>query len=467
MSDDVLRAAGFHFAPQAAALVDLADGRLLACNRSFSVLLGFSEEELAGRALKMVVPDTAHKALTEALESTRTSPLLGHEAMLPVQREDGSSVKVRMRSRLVDDGRASPMQAVIAIDELGAPEHQDAFISMLAHELRNRLSNVRLAVQLLEREPLPDGDRWRWGLSVMHQQIEELGQLTEDLVDVSRLARGRLTLDRRPVDLSAMIREVVAQREDAGEQVPIRLSMDDDGPVIVLGDERRLRRVLWLLLLLAQTPAATCVDVRLSADDGRACLRVLADGIDAELIPDDLDVFRASARAPASRLGLGLEPLLVRGLVQRMDGDLNVRAGVFEVRLRRGRPSDDHEWPEPTTDGAEGHVLVVDDDRGAANTLALLLSSSGHAVEMAHDGEHGLKMAIAHRPKAALLDLKLPGMDGYALARRLRERFGRDLKLIALTGLDDPTDRARAKEAGFDHHLVKPLDVDELKSLLR
>ena len=522
MNDDALRASAFQFAPHSSAILDAERGRILACNRAFSVLLGFSEEELVDRPIDVIVPEDHRNQMRAALRATRTSPLLGYETTLPLCREDGAHMRVRMRCRLVDDGDGGPVRAIIAIEELTPnTDHQDAFFAMLAHELRNRLSNFRLAVQILDREDVPAGSRWRWGLSVMDQQVGELTQLTDDLLDVSRMARGQLSPRHEPVDLTALVR-AVARAPAANDAVPADSAhhadhandtkpssetsashsvtdlVEEDGPArTVFGDPQRLMQVVSLLVELARAPDGDGVHLTLTDDGERARLAVRGDGIDPHLFPNDLDLFAAAARAAAARPGLGLEPLLVSGLVARMDGQLFVRRGTVELSMplaigARTAPTARVSPPPHSTSaphsptlpphsagqlangallgnpkvGARCQVLVVDDNRGAANTLALLLSSAGHAVEQANDGERGLQMALQARPKVALLDLKLPGMDGYALARRLRAHFGSEIRLIALTGLDDPDDRARASEAGFDHHLVKPIDVEVLKSLL-
>ena len=463
MTDESLRAIGYQFAPQASAIVDASNGRFMACNRAFSVLLGFSEEELVGQSVDVVVPSHVSEGLRDALDATRTSPLLGHEAVFTFRREDGSDLSGRMRSRLIDDRWDGPPRIVIAVDEVdSAPTERDDFLALLAHELRNHLSNARLTVQLLRREEAPNADRVRWGLSVMSQQIEALRRLTDNLLDLSRMARGVMTIERQPLDLTKLLRSI-ADSEPAEPEQPsvIELSVPDT-PVAILGDERRLHRALVLLIELVAHKGPDPIALSLTDDGRHANVVVRAERIDAELLHN------ADASSTTTDSGLGLEAQLVRGLIEQMDGEIRVAPKAVSIRLLKSEVV-----PLPSTElgagdrAADGHVLVVDDDRGAANTLALLLSSSGLVVEMAHDGEHGLKMAMAHRPKAALLDLKLPGMDGYALARQLRERFGPEMTLIALTGLDDPADRERAKEAGFDHHLVKPPDVDELKSLLR
>ena len=479
MIDDTLRAAAFEFAPQSTAVIDIERGRILACNRAFSVLLGYSEEELVDRPLSIIVAHASQKTMQDALQATRTSPLLGHATSLHLRREDDTDVQVHMRCRLIDDG-PSPVRAVIAVDEM-TPTHddQDAFFAMLAHELRNRLSNFRLAVQLLDREDVPAGSRWRWGLSVMAQQVADLSQLTDDLLDVSRMARGRLAPKRETIDFRGLVTDVVRDRpkpsrSDAESEdtatVEFVDTIDPTQTATVRGDTERLKQVLALLLEIAQTPESETLQLWLSADDDNVRVQVRGPGIQPGLFPDDLDMFAAAARAAAARPGLGLEPLLVSGLVERMDGRLIVRPGEIEMTLPQiesALPAVEAGTTPMSESPPEGRkVLVVDDDRGAANTLALLLSTAGHAVDKAHTAEQGLERALIFRPQVALLDLRLPGMNGYDLARRLRAEFGQSLTIIALTGLDDPADRARVREAGFDHHLVKPIDVEVLKSLL-
>ena len=485
MKDDAVRSAGFQFAPQPSVLIDMSDAKIVACNRAFSVLLGYSEEELVERSIDVVVAQTGRATMHDALAATRTSPLLGHEAAVELCREDGMSVRVRMRSLLVNEGLTDPARAVITVDEISTTSDEyDAFFAMLAHELRNRLSNFRLAAQILKRETAPEGSRWQWGLSVMDQQAGELTQLTNDLLDVSRLARGRLTPLRQLVDLRAVVHQTTTERaaSDDPDIRPVQWA-DDHGPVLVYGDPQRLRQVVALLLSLADTgrdgEAAVADDdgpprLSLTSDTEHVRLGVRGPGIEADLFPGDLDPFRAAARAAAGRPGLGLEPLLIAGLTERMGGEIRVEPPLVELTFPIANEPGFAEDLEETGSGPAideasptTQVLIVDDDAGAAHTLSLLLAGAGITVKTANDGHQGLQTAIDWRPDVALLDLKLPGLDGYALARRLRTHFGESLKIIALTGLDDPADRARVQAAGFDHHVIKPADIDALRVLVK
>ncbi|MEL7370517.1 MAG: histidine kinase dimerization/phospho-acceptor domain-containing protein, partial [Myxococcota bacterium] len=253
MSDDALRAAAFEFSPQSAVLVDAAHGRILGCNRAFSILLGYSEEELIDRRLDVILPVRARDAMYDALEATRTSPLLAHETSLPLRREDETEVSVRVRCRWIDEGAATGERAVITVDELpNSPDSRDAFFSMLAHELRNRLSNLRLAVQILRREPEPDGSRWPWGLQVMEQQVTGLTMLTDDLLDVSRMARGRLSLKREPVDVAAAVDAAIERWKARQDGPPLEIDVRmDASDALIAGETERLIQIIDRLIDLA------------------------------------------------------------------------------------------------------------------------------------------------------------------------------------------------------------------------
>ncbi|MEM7675112.1 MAG: PAS domain-containing sensor histidine kinase, partial [Myxococcota bacterium] len=298
MSDDALRAAAFEFSPQSAVLVDAAHGRILGCNRAFSILLGYSEEELIDRRLDVILPVRARDAMYDALEATRTSPLLAHETTLPLRREDETEVSVRVRCRWIDEGATMGDRAVITVDELlASPDSRDAFFSMLAHELRNRLSNLRLAVQILRREPEPYGSRWPWGLQVMEQQVGGISTLIDDLLDVSRMARGRLTLKREPVEVSKAVDTAVerwrARQDDRPPQVDAHVNTSD---AMVAGETDRLIQIVDRLLELASAGQEP-LSVKTFEEGREVAVVVGGPGLKPGAFSNDLDLFAAAARA--------------------------------------------------------------------------------------------------------------------------------------------------------------------------
>ena len=416
MNDDALRVAGFQFAPQASAVVDLEQGRILGVNRALCVLLGYSEEELIDQPFDQLASTDDRQAFRDAVQATRSSPLLGYETCLPLRREDGSDLRVRLKSRLIDEGMGAPIRAVVTVDELCGDENEappeapassddqdrDAFFAMLAHELRNRLSNFRLAVQILRREDAAPDSRWGWGLSVIDQQVIELAQMTDDMLDASRLMRGGLKPQQAPLDLVPLVETAVAQRQNASNR---RTHIDlkvPPRPVAVLGDPPRLQQIVSLLLNVAYMPDVERLGVALTVDGEQACLTVRGPGLQPQLFTEHLDMFAAATQAANHRPGLGLEPLLASGLIARMQGRLVVQTGVAEARwalIDAARLTEPAATPD-ARDNTARRVLVVDDDPGAANTLVMLLSNADLTVEVAHDGQRALASA-ERRPAAS------------------------------------------------------------------
>ncbi len=410
-----------------------------------------------------------------------------------VVRPDGSVRWVRDRSFPVKD-RAGGVYRVAGIAEdvterrefeealKEADRRKDEFLAMLAHELRNPLAPLRSALQIL-RAPGAEADVVARARETMERQVEHLVRLVDDLLDVSRIMRGKIELRREPVELAAAVARAVETSQPAvdaeGHELTVSLPAE---PLWVDGDLVRLAQVVGNLLHNAAkyTERGGKIWLTGAREDGRAVLRVRDTGIGIapEMLPRIFEMFvQADRRTKNAQGGMGIGLTLVRSLVEMHGGTVEARSeglgkgSEFVVALPlltdvfEGAPTGRVE-PSRTGRAAPRRVLVVDDNAPAAETLALVLRLEGHEVTTAHDGASALELAVADPPEVALVDLGMPKMDGCELARRFRASPAlKDVVLIALTGWGQEEDRRRTREAGFDLHLVKPVEVDVLNRL--
>jgi signal transduction histidine kinase/DNA-binding response OmpR family regulator len=363
-----------------------------------------------------------------------------------------------------------------------ADRQKNEFLSMLAHELRNPLAPIRNAVQVLKLRAQDRSDL-QAVRDIIERQVQHLVRLVDDLLDLSRITRGKIRLQTEPVDIAGVVARAVetsrplidARKHELNVVLPRE-------PVRVQGDPVRLAQVLGNLLNNAAKYTEEGGRIWLSAErqDGDVVLRVRDTGlgIPPEMLSSIFDLFTQAERSlDRSQGGLGIGLTLVRRLVEMHAGRVEAfsaganQGSEFVVRL----PALDEAAPSarPTNGATKGlvqgpscRVLVVDDNTDAADSLAMLLRLAGHEVEVAHDGPTALAVAEEQKPDMLLLDIGLPGMDGYEVARRLRARV--DLKpalLVALTGYGQEEDLRRSREAGFDRHLIKPADLPALTEL--
>ncbi|HYH46505.1 MAG TPA: ATP-binding protein [Thermoanaerobaculia bacterium] len=357
---------------------------------------------------------------------------------------------------------------------------KDRFLAMLAHELRNPLGAISNALQVLRRCG-PGHASWPRALDVAERQVRHQGQLLDDLLDVSRLTRGKLELRREPLDLGQLVAETAEDARGELEGSGLALSIDIPAePLWVEGDRTQLAQVLLNLLSNARkfTESGGRVDVRGEVDEaGFAAVRVRDSGIgiEAEMLPQVFEVFsQADVSLERSQGGLGLGLALVQGLVGLHGGVVRAespgtgKGATFSFALPQVPAPRAEPWPEPPPRAEHGlRILLVEDNVDAAEMLGELLELSGHQVETAHSGPAGLEAARRFLPEVVLCDIGLPGMDGYEVCRQLRaDPVTRGAHLVALTGYGGESDRMQAREAGFDLHLVKPVGPDQLQRLL-
>jgi PAS domain S-box-containing protein len=364
-----------------------------------------------------------------------------------------------------------------------ADRRKDEFLATLAHELRNPLAPLRNAVELLRRGE-GQADLSEKARGMMERQLAVMVRLVDDLLDISRIARGKLQLRKERVDLASVVHSAVEAARPSIEAQAHELTVTlPPQPVYLDADSVRLAQVFLNLLTNAAKYTEKGGHIWLTAErqggEVVASVRDTGIGVAAEHLPHLFEMF--SQVAPAlerSQGGLGIGLALVRGLVELHGGSVEARSGgpglgsEFLVRLPVvGAPA---EAPrEPTGDGEKVggartcRILVVDDNRDAADSLALMLRLKGHDIQTAHDGLEAIQAAAAFRPEVVLLDIGLPKMNGYEAAQYIRAQpWGGHMALIAVTGWGQEEDKRRSLEAGFDHHLTKPVDPAALEKLL-
>jgi signal transduction histidine kinase/ActR/RegA family two-component response regulator len=404
-------------------------------------------------------------------------------------RKDGSEVAVEIGLSPLEtpDGRfvlaavtdiTQRKEAERALQE--ADRRKDEFLAMLAHELRNPLGAITNAAQLLKQLGPPEGNL-RWARDVIERQAAQLARIVEDLLDVSRISRGQIILRREPTPLAAA---VALALETARPLVEARqqqfTSSVPSEPLWVDGDATRLAQVIGNLLSNASrySPHGATISLTATPEAAEAVVRVhdTGVGIAAEMLPHVFDSFVQAERAPGRAPGgLGLGLTLARRLTEMHGGRLEAfsaglgRGSEFVVRL----PLLAGEPPVKVVgqailehDAVRRRILIVDDNADSAEALALALGA-GHEVRLAADGPSALKAAAEFRPDVVLLDIGLPGMDGYEVGRRLRAETGsHGMVLVALTGYGQEQDRQRSRDAGFEHHLVKPITPDAILAVV-
>jgi signal transduction histidine kinase len=385
-------------------------------------------------------------------------------------------------SVLADRLRRARQLADSHAEELAqAHRRKDEFLAMLGHELRNPLAPLKNAAHILRLREAAD-EQARWAAEVIDRQVGQMSRLVDDLLDVSRITRGQVRLQKEVVELAAVIERAVeisrplieARRHELVESPP-------KGPAWLEADPVRLAQVIANLLNNAAkyTEERGRITLRAEREGAEVVLRVRDNGLGLapDVLPHVFELFTQDRRTlDRSQGGLGIGLTLVKGLVEMHGGSVQAlsegpgKGSEFVVRLpakvASGPDQGEDDDPVPSAPAVGSRVLIVDDNADSAESLAMLLAVRGHEVRTAPDGPAALDAAEEFRPEAVILDIGLPGMDGYEVARRLRGRGLANAFLVAVTGYGADEDRLRAEEAGFDAHLVKPADPDTLERLL-
>jgi signal transduction histidine kinase len=372
-----------------------------------------------------------------------------------------------------------------------ADRRKDEFLAMLAHELRNPLAPICNAIYLMRQHPTQD-PQVDWSREVIERQLTHLTRLVDDLLDVSRITRGKITLKKELVEVAPLVARAVETVQplidERGHQLAVELPNET---LCVRGDPTRLTQALANVLSNAakytDKGGRIAVSGQVRGDEIELRVRDTGIGIPAEHLPVIFDLFtQLDESSGRTQSGLGIGLALVRQLVQMHGGRITAHSdgpgqgSEFLISLPlRAEPATPVQPPERDAPPAEEctstkrdttrgqTILVADDNADALESLAMLLELSGHRIHTACDGQQALELAERVRPEVALLDIGMPVLDGYEVARRIRAQpWGERMMLVALTGRGQDCDRQRAREAGFSVHLVKPVDLDELTEVL-
>ncbi len=362
-----------------------------------------------------------------------------------------------------------------------ANRHKDEFLAMLAHELRNPLAPIRNAVQLMSQRPQTD-PQIVWSREIIERQLGHLTRLVDDLLDVSRITRGKINVAREPVDVALVVTRAIETVQpvltEMGHQLTLQMIPE---PVFVTGDLTRLTQALGNVLSNAAkyTEAGGRIALEVRADDVMVEIRVRDSGIGIapESLPTVFELFTQLKQTEHGQHGLGIGLALVKKLVELHDGEITAhsegpgKGSEFLIRLPRRftvapmRPQAPQQPFERVL--TSRRILIADDNNDALESLSVLLQLEGHEVYTAADGAQAVEQAGRHQPEVALLDIGMPKLNGYDVARKIRsEPWGKKIVLVALTGWGQENDRRLSREAGFDSHLVKPLEPQVLTDFL-
>jgi two-component system, chemotaxis family, CheB/CheR fusion protein len=358
---------------------------------------------------------------------------------------------------------------------------KDEFLAMLAHELRNPLAPIRNVAHMLSRD-ISDSDRIRRAGEVLNRQANQLARLVDDLLDVSRITRGVINLMREPVSLETAVKTAVETVEpQTARKNQVVVVEPISARLVVHADAVRLSQIFVNLLSNASKYSPEGAQIRVafdfSSDRASVTVRDKGQGIDAQLLPHVFELFRQGDRSlDRTDGGLGIGLTIAKHLVEMHGGQISAKSSgpgqgsEFRVDLPRTQSPvlvEARETPSPESRSTSLKILVAEDNTDSASTMASLLGSANHVVAVVHSGPAALSAIKSFDPQVALLDIGLPGMDGYMLASEIRKRMrDRAPRLIALTGYATEEDRALALQAGFDLHLAKPVDPARLLELL-
>jgi two-component system, chemotaxis family, CheB/CheR fusion protein len=466
------------------------NGIITSWNRGAQSIFGYSPDEAIGKSFTILILEEGADEEPKILERIRRGDRIDPYETVR-RRKNGSLVDVSLSVSPIIDERGAIIgiskiarditQRKRAEEALRAADHaKDEFLAMLGHELRNPLGALASAVRILdlaERSP----DHLARARAVIGRQLDHLSHLVDDLLDASRLTSAKIRLSRRPLELSQAVKETIETMRTRGVMNGHQLTFTGRH-VWIDADETRIEQIVTNLVgnALKFTPPGGTIAVSVRNEGQRALLTVkdTGVGIPADVLPTIFDLFVQSERSlDRSQGGLGIGLTLVRRLVELHGGTVQAASdgaglgSTFSVHLPLIPAPNVHAGKQIPVIAAAckpRRVLIVEDNDDSREMLNILLAQDGHEVHVAHDGPSGLRAALTFRPEIGLLDLGLPGFDGYALARSIRAHDeGKQIYLVALTGYGQSEDRLRSEEAGFDDHLMKPLDINQLALLLR
>jgi PAS domain S-box-containing protein len=461
-------------------------------------LFGYTSEEAVGRHISLIIPPDRLAEEDHIIATLRAGTRIDHFETERV-RKDGRPVSVSLTVSPIrdDDGNIVGASKIardvterrqmednlrkLAADLAEADRRKDEFLATLAHELRNPLAPLSNTLEILKRLGSSD-PATRRGLDTMERQLEQLVRLVDDLLDLSRITHNRIELRKRHIELAPLIRQAVLGAQPLAHSAShaIEVSLPSE-PLWLNADAVRLTQVFGNLLnnSCKYTPAGGRIRV-IAQRDGTDAVVTVSDagiGIPADKLAAIFDMFtQIDHSLEQSQGGLGIGLTLVKRLVEMHGGSVEARSdgvgqgSAFVVRLPIAIDVSEVSAPEPSEsleNGATHRILVVDDNKDSADSLAMLLQLTGHEVFVAHDGHSALVAVELRRPDVVLLDIGLPSLNGHDVCRWIRQQpWGKTTVIIALTGWGQEEDRRRSQEAGFDGHLVKPVDHGHLLALL-
>ena len=462
------------------------EGDIAYCNRRFAELVSVPLEDVVGGSMEQFIVGAdrpAYRSLLAAGSGKRRARLAAADGrFVDVLMSFTTSVTddVERRNLIITD----ISELLVAQSGRDRAEQQsqakDEFMAMLAHELRNPLSAITAAVQVLEQAKGHESAITR-ARFIIGRQAQHLSRLVDDLLDVGRVVTGKIALERRALDFCDLVRRTAAvfTERETDHQFSVNVS-----PVWINGDRVRIEQIVSNIIgnAVKYTPVGGKITVSLGIEAGDAVLRVQDDGfgITPELLPRIFDLFVQGERTlDRSQGGLGIGLTLVRRLVELHDGTVGVDSegancgSLFTVRLPTVPAvgvcgcADDG----PPIRASQRRVLIVEDNRDAREMFRMMLELDGHHVIDAEEGCAGLQLLRTEAPDVAFIDVGLPGLDGYEIARRFRAdggaaADGHRVLLVALTGYGTPDALERSRRAGFDHHLIKPVNPEALYRLL-
>ncbi|HVO88324.1 MAG TPA: PAS domain S-box protein [Casimicrobiaceae bacterium] len=469
-----------------------AAGRNTYASESFLKLIGLGQEQYSGSEWDAIVhPDDAGEALAAWRECLRSGANWDREYR--VRGADGAWHPVLSRGQPVRDehgditawagihldiGRLKKVESELR----EADQRKDEFLAMLAHELRNPLAPLCTGLEVLRLTPdVAVGEQAR---AMMDRQLRQMVRLIDDLLDVSRISRGKIELRRERIDLNGVVTHAVESSRpmlhSMQHQLSVALSRE---PILVEVDAARMAQVFGNLLNNAAkyTEPGGHIVVRVEREQEQVAVSVIDDGvgIPPAMLDKVFDLFvQVDPSLERTHGGLGIGLTLVKRLVEMHGGSVEARSAgerrgsAFTVRLpivAADRQDDEQTSRSGASQASDGacRILVVDDNRDAATTLSMLLELMGHQVQIAHNGSEALACAQSFLPHAMLLDIGMPGLNGYDVCRHVRRQpWGRDMMVIALTGWGQQADYRRSRQAGFDEHLVKPVAPDVLREVV-
>jgi PAS domain S-box-containing protein len=491
-----------------AAIVESSDDAIISktldgCIRSWNAgaerIFGYRADEAIGKPMTLIIPSELLEEERQILEKLRHGQRIRHFetervtkdgrclavslTISPIRNARGEVVAASTIARDISESKRAEQELRRSEEALReADRRKDEFLAILAHELRNPLAPIRYAVAAI-RHPDLAPDKRTHAQEVIERQLEHMSRLLDDLLDVSRLAHGSLALQKRTVQLAAVIGTAIETARPALEGKGHTLVLELPKQRFELeADAVRLAQIFSNLLVNAAkyTNPGGRIELRAAREHGWIVVSIKDNGIGiaADMVPRLFTLFaQANTALERSEGGLGIGLALVRGLVNMHGGRVEARsAGLnrgseFIVRLPAAviaLPTKAAADASGTAAAAHLRILVADDNRDAADSCATLLELAGHTVHTAYTGQHAFDLAKQFRPQAILLDIGMPELDGYEVAQKIRaEDWGRGIMLVAVTGWGQEEDKRRALTAGFDRHLTKPIDPSELESLLQ